>query len=286
MRKFGVVLLGLAGLFLAPFAAAQSGCERREEDPADKSVAVMVLGTYHFANPGHDEHNVAAESVLTPARQAELAALAARLAAFCPTKVMVEMESSAADLSLPSYTAFDPASLLEAPNEIDQIGFRLARLMGHSAVYGVDVQAGPGEEDYFPIDAVRAAARAQGQEAILERLNAPIADWVRWFNAQQARLSIQALLALVNGRDYPGGQDFYYGMLPIGDVAGQAGARLNARWYERNARIFAKLIHAAQPGDRIVLVYGAGHNYWLRHFVDETPGYRGVDPLPYLREGE
>jgi hypothetical protein len=39
-------------------------------------VEVMVLGTYHFGNPGLDLNNMKADSVLTPARQRELAAVA------------------------------------------------------------------------------------------------------------------------------------------------------------------------------------------------------------------
>ena len=53
-------------------------------------------------------------------------------------------------------------------------------------------------------------------------------------------------------------------------------------WYLRNAKIFAKLMTVARPGDRVLIVYGSGHNYWLRHFASTTPGYRNVDPTPYL----
>lgn len=71
-------------------------------------------------------------------------------------------------------------------------------------------------------------------------------------------------------------------MLDIGDAEQQPGAELNAMWYMRNAKIFAKLMKIAQPDDRLLVVYGAGHNYWLRHFADQVPGYRSVDPRPYL----
>jgi hypothetical protein len=54
-------------------------------------------------------------------------------------------------------------------------------------------------------------------------------------------------------------------------------------WYLRNAKIFAKLINVAKPGDRILVVYGAGHGYWLRHFAATTPGYTSVDVTPYLK---
>ena len=71
-------------------------------------------------------------------------------------------------------------------------------------------------------------------------------------------------------------------MLGLGDTEQQPGADLNAYWDLRNAKIFAKLMTVAKPGDRILVVYGAGHNYWLRHFAGTVPGYRNVDPAPYL----
>ena len=44
----------------------------------------------------------------------------------------------------------------------------------------------------------------------------------------------------------------------------------------------AKLTTVTKPGDRVVVVFGAGHNYWLRHFAQETPGFSFVDPRPFL----
>ena len=75
---------------------------------------------------------------------------------------------------------------------------------------------------------------------------------------------------------------WYYALLGLASAREQPGALLNARYYQRNARIFARLAAIATPGDRIVVVFGAGHSYWLRHFVKETPGYELVEPNTYL----
>ena len=78
-------------------------------------------------------------------------------------------------------------------------------------------------------------------------------------------------------------QNFYYGLLAIGDAKEQPGAELNAAWYQRNARIFAKLVQVARPGDRVIVMFGAGHAFWLRHFVQNAPGFQLIEPRDYLR---
>jgi hypothetical protein len=77
--------------------------------------------------------------------------------------------------------------------------------------------------------------------------------------------------------------NFYYALLQLGDSQTQPGADLNGNWYLRNAKIFAKLTQIAKPGDRIVVTFGAGHCYWLRHFVRNTPGFVLVEADDYLR---
>ncbi len=69
----------------------------------------------------------------------------------------------------------------------------------------------------------------------------------------------------------------------MGERATQPGADLNGGWYLRNAKIFAKLTQVTKPGDKVVVLFGAGHSYWLRHFVQNTPGFSLVEPADLLR---
>ncbi|MEI6418928.1 MAG: DUF5694 domain-containing protein, partial [Sphingomonadales bacterium] len=71
--------------------------------------------------------------------------------------------------------------------------------------------------------------------------------------------------------------------LTVGDKYNQAGADLNAMWYLRNAKIFGKLMQVAKPGARVLVVYGGGHLFWLKHFARFAPGFRDVDVMPYLQ---
>lgn len=262
--------------------AATFGSTAQAQTRPARPVQVMVLGTWHFANPGQDLINVKSDDVLADKRQAELRALAAALAKFKPTRVMVERVAKTPDLNDPNYAAFSPAMLKEKRDERVQIGYRVAHQLGLDRVYAIDEQPADGEPDYFPFKKVVEFDAARGKGDLMERVTERGAAMMKEFSERQARMSIPEMLKEANAPEAEGGIDAYYEMLGIGDTEQQPGAELNAMWYMRNAKIFAKLMTVAEPGDRVLVVYGAGHNYWLRHFASETPGYRSIDPRPYL----
>lgn len=252
--------------------------------PEEEPVHVMVLGTWHMDNPGRDLANMKADDVTQPQRQAELAAVAGAIARWKPTKILVEAQRPA-PFTMEQYRAFTPAMLLTEHNEIYQIGFRIAKMLGHADVYGFDEQPSDGEPDYFPFGKVDAYARVNGKGPYLDDLLAYYRGRAAEEEAMQAQLSIAQLLLRHNNpsadrADHGRG---YYSILAIGDAENQPGAELNAFWYMRNAKMFAKIGLMAEPGDRLLVLVGSGHNYWLRHFANETPGFVNVDPVPYLQ---
>ena len=251
------------------------------------TVEVMVLGTYHFDSPGLDLVNTKVDDVLKPQRQKELEALSAALATFKPTKIAVERVAKTPALLDHRYADFAPADLAKNRDERYQVAYRLAQRLGMKAVFAIDEDPGPGEPDYFPFDKVVAWAKANGAQA---RVDAAL-DEVKIKVAETERLqeegSIAHVLAAMNGpARTEEDQSFYYKVLALGDTEAQPGADLNAMWYLRNAKIFAKLMLVAKPGDCVLVVYGSGHNYWLRHFAKTAPGYRSVDPTPYLEKAD
>lgn len=255
------------------------------EDSSVEPVEVMVLGVYHFANPGRDAVNVEVDDVLAPKRQREIQILVDSLAGWAPTKVAVENEAAPPSLEMDNYS--DVAKLLTTSrNESIQIGYRLALQLGHTAVYGYDEQPGDDEPDYFPLDRVQALAEQEGQSQFLATLFAEVQEFV---DRQQQDLPVQSvaesLFAHNNAAQLDAFHDrLYYSLLKVGNGNDQPGAELNAYWYMRNAKMFAKIDMIAQPGDRILVIAGSGHTTWLRHFVERMPGYRLVDALPLLQE--
>jgi len=273
MRKwFG----GAAVLMLAACATVKTPAA----DP--QAVQVMVIGVWHFDNPGQDIANVKTESVLTPERQKELQTAVAAIAAFKPTAVAVERQTMAPAYIDPKFPLFDAAMLASNADERVQLGYRLAKTAGVTRVYGVDEQSDDSEPDYFPFDKLQAQAEATAQG---EQLNATIAELQtvagRFADKQKSRTISQMLIEANSGEMSDPG--FYYETFRYDRGEAQPGAELQAYWFMRNAKIFSKIAQVAKPGDRIVVVYGAGHKFWLEHFADETPGFVRVDPTFYLK---
>jgi len=94
-----------------------------------------VLAFYHMANPGTTSSTCRRTNVLAPKRQQELGELASVLAKFKPAKIAVENDSRQAERPLREVSGGQYAL---TTNEIDQIGLRLAKNLGHTTIYAVD----------------------------------------------------------------------------------------------------------------------------------------------------
>jgi hypothetical protein len=242
-------------------------------EPPVKPVEVMVVGVFHMANPGRDLHNLKADDVLEPKRQAEIAALTAALARFKPTKIGVEWP---AELVAERYKQYVDGTLPPSRNEVVQLGFRLAKTAGAEGVYSLDADGD------FPYERLKNFAETRGFSKLLDQQNAVIQRQVD----DEGRLLAQGVSPLLRFLNDPArlrtDNAFYRDLLRVGVGGDQPGADLVASWYHRNLLICANLLQLAKPGDRIVVFFGAGHAFLLRQCVTETPGFNLVEPNDYL----
>lgn len=260
--------------------------------PAAKSVnqpiSVMVLGMYHMDNPGRDVHNLHVDDVTVPKRQGEIAALVDQLAKFNPTIIAIERYAADQDSLMDTqYPDFTPDWLTSKADERVQIGYRLARQLKLPAVYAVDEHEREGIPDYFPYGEMEKFAKDHGQQSVLDSTSAWTETRIQSLHAQMPNMSVAQILLHLNSpspdSDLIGQQAHaMYPFLAVGKGDDLPGAELNGRWYTRNAKIFAKLMRVAKPGDRVIIMFGAGHCFWLRHFVQNTEGFRLVEPTLYI----
>jgi hypothetical protein len=277
------LLIFMASWSLAACASAAAPNVEASAAADPDTVQVMVIGSFHMGNPGQDVANVDVENMLSEHRQAEIAAAVNAIAAFAPTVVAVERITAEPDYLDPKFAAFTQSDLASVNDERVQLGYRLAGLAGVTRVYGIDEQPGEGEPDYFPFDELMEHADATGQgEALAQQITEIQAQMVA-FSATQAGSTVAELLLAMNEGEMAS-PEFYYRTFEFDHGEAQPGAELQAYWFMRNAKIFSKLMQVTKPGDRVVVIYGAGHKYWLDHFAENTPGVVRIDPIPYLEK--
>jgi hypothetical protein len=253
-------LIVFVSLLVIPLAAtAQS--DRRPE--------ILVLGTYHMANPGRDVHNMQADDVLSPKRQQEIAQLIEVLKRFRPTKIAVE--AHVASRRVPQeYAEYRAGRYTLSRNEVDQIGYRLAKELGHRAIYPVD------EDGEFPYLRVLNYAKANGLKEKFDSLQASTGARVKIQGEILRTHTVLETLEYMNA-DSTVAKDVasYYAFVPFGEPYEYAGADLVARWFERNIRIYRNIVAlVTSPDDRVLVIYGSGHLGWLRQNVEHDASVR------------
>ncbi len=272
----GSHLRGIAKRFLSTLALTLAAAlpVLAQPSPTVKPTAagraeVLILGVYHMANPGHDIFNTQADDVLAPKRQAEMAQLVAALEKFHPTKIAVEADVY--DKRVPkAYADYLAGNHELTRNEIEQIGFRLAKQLGHKAVYPVDAD---GE---FPYQRLVNFAKASGRAKEFEAISGDIGAMVKAQNAYLASHTILETLLYMNANDKVAGDvGFYYRQAHLGEPGDWAGADLVADWFRRNMRIYSNIVQLADSSnERVLAIFGAGHLGWLRHDFGSDPSLR------------
>lgn len=248
--------------------------------PGDSRKALLLLGSYHMANPGLDQFNLKADDITTSKRQDEILTVVKNLAEFKPTKVAIERPFGDST-AIRKYKSFVNGNFELEKSESQQIGFRLAEIMGHSSIFPIDYPMKLNTEamgqlatEYPEMQEYLAGLQQVGQEALqlmgkwlsegtisymLYNMNRPE------MLAKAHRVYLAHFLPVVKGDNY-------------------AGAAVVAQWYERNIRIFSNLHKISNSAsDRIVVIYGQGHIPILKQLAEDSPYFCLEDPLPYLQ---
>jgi len=230
---------------------------------------VLVLGVFHMANPGRDIANTRADDVLSPKRQAEIADVIAVLKRFRPTKIAVEAPFYE-DAAARRYADYLAGTHELTRNETQQIGFRLAKELGHATIYPVDAD---GE---FPFPRVEDYAKARGHAKELEALMTELRERAGATTAYLASHTVLEMLLRINSDEHVGADiGWHYRLAHLGEPWNWAGADLVSDYFRRNMRIYTNIVRLADsPKERVLVVYGSGHLGWLRNNFASDPTLR------------
>lgn len=251
----------------------------------------MVLGVFHFGNPGLDSYKDKFYfNILEKQRQAELDTLLNKIAAYRPTKILLEWNRIKSDsLANSRYKDYLKGAfhVTEKGNEVYQIGFKLAKRLGHDKVYCSDASA-----DWFGVDLdwdnfdENAYLKKLGQYEKATRYN-----YENFYRLNDSLKNVQSLtdhLILLNSPEsrLKSHQRYLTENVLQGAGDNYFGADGVARWYRRNLRIFANAydVTSFDEEERLLLIYGSGHVWQLRQFFMDSPDFEYVEPNEYLTQ--
>ena len=295
--QFYLITLLAAVLLIVGTAVSdnQTDVSTEKTEHMAKKPTIMILGSTHLANPGIDVVNIKMDDVLAPKRQRELEQLVQMLKAFRPTKIALEQDEKTHGAEIErNYQGYLEGTYKLKRWEVDQIGFRLAKQMGHPKLYCVDYW--PKQNPFFPDDfdlnlidypkfaethdqkhllpfrptEGKTTKDEKGARWVEPEKYVPIIDmYIRDNDPEGRRMDHQAYLRVARiGLDdqYPGAN--YVTLI----------------WYHRNLKIFVNLTRITESADeRILLIIGAGHAYLIQQFLEESGDYIIESPLKYLK---
>jgi hypothetical protein len=247
---------------------------------AQERPQAMIVGTFHFGSTP-DAFSSPLHDVQEAHRQREIDSVVRALAEFNPTRIAVEALPGAAYLEEGLAKYLGGGAL--GQNEIDQIAFRMAKLLGHNKVHGVnyhlDANPMPVLEWAFKHGQAEIAGRlgAEFQEKVLPRLQPEylrgktVADILVEMNEPETMLLEHRLLAQI---------------LQIGNTEEPVGGELLAKTASRNTMIASHIQRLAGAGERVFVLIGSSYRLPLERILADGGDVEIIDPLPFLRKAK
>ncbi|MCH8855961.1 MAG: hypothetical protein IIA03_06930 [Proteobacteria bacterium] len=157
----------------------------------------MLLGTFHFQDRGLDWYKPQVGfDVFSEWGQGGIAEVVELLAAFQATKIAVERTPDQRDEINLSYRAHLRGEYQLPGDEVYQLGFRLAKRLGHGEVCCVNAW----DRHYEPQVDLEAYAREHGQEHLLSQWSPRFKQLYEHVDRSKANLTLREILLDANSR--------------------------------------------------------------------------------------
>ena len=258
--------------------------------PSTDKIKVYLLGTFHFAQTD------ASYNVLDDKHQQSIERLCKTIAELGPEKVFVERQpeyeyQNKLDSLYKVYLGLSRP--LRAKNELYQVGFRIARMLGHPKVYQCDNPGLYGKYYRQALDYAKKhnqmgvmEATAKGtimreddrvdEDSVMQ--NSTLFEYLQWINSEAVMTTSHA--SYVANDPLIGSTDYYN----IDDDNTLIGAEITADWYRRNIMIYTKMINQLTfEEEAIFLLMGADHIPIIKHLFESNPNFEVVDPKAWLK---
>lgn len=233
-------------------------------DAQEHKTKVLLLGTFHFDNPGLDVAKFDNANILSEKRQAEVKAVVQKLLEFRPDKIFVEAPPSAQSRLDSNFSKYKAGELALKAGELHQIGFRLAKELNLPGLLAVDYT-----EAEFPFDSLVKSATEAKQFYLLGYIKNSIDSIQRIFNESLKVKTVRELLLDQNTREVTAFQvGMYYDFLVTGKEGNHVGSYLTSEWWRRNMIIYENILKRLNGREeRILVIFGSGHTALLQEMM-------------------
>lgn len=234
---------------------------------------VMVLGTFHM-QAKNDVNNFRQTEKIKD-HESEMIRIVNALAEFNPTKIAVECRKSQQATLDEAYANYLVAGS-NSPDEVEQIAFRLAKLLGIEKVNAIDwMELGAAERgcgdvlEYLYSNQLELSREIDSFENPVVNLeNETLHDAFIRINSNE---NVKNTLAYYMNYARIGCEEYY-------------GNGWLIWWYQRNLNIFTNISALSEGADneRILLIIGSAHKGILEQFFQNSMVFEVVDVSSYL----
>ncbi|MET3026639.1 DUF5694 domain-containing protein [Flavobacterium sp. UW10123] len=245
-----------------------------------KKKQILLIGTFHYANPGHDVAKINTFNVMSEKSQKELEIMSDKIKKFGPDKIFVEWKfAKQADLDK-YYNKNTDSILKKDSNEIAQLALRTAKKMNHKKMYGIDYRT------RFPYDSLMMSMEKANQKDLIKKTTESTERFQKENNERMAKSSLTDLMLYYNKKAT--NEDNIQWYLEVANRAGNpddfTGASLVSNWYKRNLYMYSLVQKLTESTDtKIMVLLGAGHAAMLREFLAHDPEFEIVELATVLK---
>ncbi|MBS7255862.1 DUF5694 domain-containing protein [Flavobacterium branchiicola] len=245
-----------------------------------KKKQILLVGTFHYANPGLDVAQLNSFNIMSEKSQKELEVMSDKIKIFGPDKIFVEWEfNEQADLD--KFYNKNADSLFKTnKNEITQLALRTAKKLNHKKLYGMNLYTS------FPYDSLMMSMEKANQKDLLKRNDESKKRNEKEHNERITKSSLQELMLHYNKKQTESRNIQWY--LEIANRAGNpddfTGPSLVSNWYKRNLYMYSLIQKLTESTDnKIMVLVGAGHAALIREFIEHDPTFEIVELSTVLK---
>jgi len=240
-----------------------------------KKKQILLVGTFHFENPGLDVAKFESFNVMTDRSQKELETISDKIKKFGPDKIFVEWNYEKQNTLDRFYNRNSDSLIKIKADEIVQIALRSAKKLNHKKLFAIDYHHAD-----FPYDSLVKGMNEAKQSELLKENEKAIKGFETDFNQMVKTKTLTEILLYENTSETLEHSNSLYVSLmnPAGKLDNFVGAYLVSEWYRRNLYMYSLVQKLTESKDeKVMVLLGAGHIAMFREFVKMDSNFEIVE---------